>query len=96
MVAFVDIKDRKRFASEYVPGVIPSLKPFGGRVLAVSDDSKAKEGTVPPSRVVLIEFPELDAAEKWHASDVYAPLIEIRKATADTSMAMFPGGLNTR
>jgi uncharacterized protein (DUF1330 family) len=44
----------------------------------------------------MIEFPDLDRAQKWYESDVYAPLIALRKALATTSIVVLPGGLTAR
>jgi len=96
LIAFVDIRDRVRFAKEYVAPIGATLEPFGGRVLAVSDDPKTMEGSVPPGRAVIIEFPDLDRAEAWYASDAYTPLIALRKTMATTSLVMLPGGITTR
>jgi len=38
LIAFVDIRDRARFAKEYVPAV--------GRIIAVSDEARTLEGAV--------------------------------------------------
>jgi uncharacterized protein (DUF1330 family) len=88
LIAFVDIRDRARFAKEYVPAV--------GRIIAVSDEARTLEGAVPPGRTVIIEFPDLDRAQKWYGSDAYAPLIALRKALATTSIVVLPGGLTAR
>jgi uncharacterized protein (DUF1330 family) len=96
LIAFVDVHDRARFAKEYVAPVGPTLDPFGGRVVAVSDDAKTLEGAVPPGRTVIIEFPDLDRAQSWYASDAYAPLLELRKKIATTSMVILPGGVTAR
>ena len=96
LIAFVDIHDRARFAKEYVPPIGATLEPFGGRVIAASDEVRTLEGVVPPGRTVIIEFPDLDRARKWHASDAYAPLIALRKTLATTSIVVLPGGLTVR
>jgi uncharacterized protein (DUF1330 family) len=96
LIAFVDIHDRARFAKEYVPPISATLEPFEGRILAASDEAKTLEGAVPPGRAVIIEFPDLDRARKWYASDAYAPLIALRKTLATTSIVVVPGGLTVR
>src|SRR5262245_58929265 len=96
LIAFVDIHDHARFAKEYVPPIGGTLEPFGGRVIAVSDESRTLEGAVPPGRTVIIEFPDLDRAQKWYESDAYAPLIAVRKTLATTSIVVLPGGLTVR
>ena len=91
LIAFVDIHDSTRFTKEYVPPIAGTLEPYGGRVLAVSDEAETLEGTVPPGRSVLIEFPDLDRAQKWYASDAYAPLLTLRKEIATSSVVLLPG-----
>ena len=91
LVAFVDVHDRVRFAKEYVPPIAATLEPFGGRVLAASDDAVTLEGALPPGRTVIIEFPDLDRARGWYSSDAYAPLLELRESLATTSLAILPG-----
>jgi uncharacterized protein (DUF1330 family) len=91
LVAFVDVHDRDRFAKEYVPPIAATLQPFGGRILAASDEAMTLEGTLPAGRTVIIEFPDLDRARRWYSSDAYAPLIELRKSIATTSLAILPG-----
>jgi len=91
-IAFVDIHDRTRFAQDYVPLVASTLEPFGGRVVAASDETTTLEGSVPPGRTVLLEFPELDSARRWYASDAYAPLLAVRKSITTSSAVLLPGG----
>lgn len=93
VIAFVDIHDRARFAQEYVPPIAGTLEPYGGRVVAVSDEAETLEGSVPPGRTVIIEFPDLDSAQRWYASDAYAPLLALRKSLATTSLVILPGGI---
>ena len=91
MIAFVEVHDHDRFAKEYVPPIGATLEPFGGRVIAVSDQAETMEGKVPPGRTVIIEFPDLDRARGWYRSDAYAPLIRLRKTIATTSLVILPG-----
>src|SRR5262245_13671203 len=93
LIAFVEIHDRIRFAQEYVPPIASTLEPFGGRVVAASDEAQTVEGSVPPGRTVIIEFPDLDSARRWYASDAYAPLLTLRKSIATSSVVFLPGGL---
>jgi uncharacterized protein (DUF1330 family) len=91
LIAFVDIHDHTRFAQEYLPPIAGTLEGYGGRVIAATNEAKTLEGAVPPGRTVIIEFPDLDRAHAWYASDVYAPLISLRKAIATTSLVVPPG-----
>ena len=91
IIAFVDIHDRTRFAQEYLPPIAGTLEPYGGRVLAASDEARTLEGALPPGRTVILEFPDLDRAHKWYASDAYAPLLALRESIATTSLVALSG-----
>jgi uncharacterized protein (DUF1330 family) len=91
VIAFVEIHDRTRFAQEYLPGVGATFEPYGGRLLAASDDAETLEGVVPRGRAVVVEFPDLDSARKWYASDAYAPLLALREGIATTSLVVLQG-----
>ena len=49
------------------------------------------EGEWNPKRLVIIEFPDMDAARAWHASDAYAPLIELRQSASATDIVLVDG-----
>src|SRR5262249_32462676 len=91
VIAFVDIRDRDRFANEYVPPIAATLQPFSGKVVAATDEAVTLEGTLPTGRTVILEFPDLDRARGWYTSAAYAPLIALRKTIATTSLALLPG-----
>ena len=91
LIAFVEIHDQARFTKEYLEPIGATFAPYGARVLAASDEAKTLEGSVPPGRTVIIEFPDLESARKWYASDAYAPLISVRESLATTSLVMLPG-----
>ena len=94
IVAFVEIHDRKRFASEYAPGIPATLEPYGGRLLAACDEPKVLEGAAPPGRAVILEFPDPESARKWYESDAYAPLLALRLSLSTGWLAALPGGIN--
>ncbi len=96
MIAFVDIHDRARFAREYVPPIVGTLEPYGGRILAASDEARTLEGAAPAGRTVILEFPDLESAHKWYASDAYAPLLALRESIATSSLVSLAGGLTVR
>jgi uncharacterized protein (DUF1330 family) len=91
VIGFVDVHDAARFGKEYVPPTVASIVPYGGRVLAATDEVETMEGTVPAGRAVIIEFPDVERARNWYASDAYVPLIRLRKSLATTSLVIIPG-----
>jgi len=44
----------------------------------------APEGEKVPKRLAIVEFPTVEAAQKWHASREYAPAVKIRQEHATT------------
>lgn len=72
-------------ATEYRNLLGPTLEKHGGRTL-VANEPRVLEGDWNPRRVVVIEFPSMDALCDWYSSDEYAPLIRIRKEGAKTNM----------
>lgn len=68
------------------------IKKHGGRHLAASPAGEKLEGGRPvPSAVVIIEFPDADAAKAWHSDPEYQPLIELRNSGSTAEAMMVPG-----
>jgi len=84
LIMDIDWHDPDR-ATEYRKLLGPTLEKHGGRTL-VANEPHTLEGDWSPRRVVIIEFPSLDALRDWYGSDDYAPLIRIRKEGAKSSM----------
>ena len=68
----------------------------GGRFIARGGDIVVLEGDWTPARVVIIEFPDMEAARGWHESDDYAPLRELRQGASDTDILVVDGRLSRR
>lgn len=81
VIAEVDITDPEAY-KEYQRRVPDTVIQYGGRFLARGGKIVPKDGGWEPKRVIVIEFPSLEAAQKWYHSPEYAPLLDIRlKAT---------------
>lgn len=57
------------------------LKQHGGRVLAAAPPEHF-EGSEPPQRLVIFEFPDLASARSWYADPAHQPLIALRQSGA--------------
>ena len=81
------ITDPVKFG-EYVTKVRPMIAKHGGRYLTKGSSHKLPEGGHwKPERVVIIEFPDMDALDTWYNSPEYQPLIALRKScTSDQDM----------
>ena len=81
------ITDAVRF-DEYRSRAAPMIAKYGGRYLTKGGSQKMPEGGHwAPQRVVIIEFPSIEALDAWYKSSEYQPLIALRKAcTSDLDM----------
>ncbi len=84
LIADIDWHDQGR-AAEYRKLLGPTLEQHGGRTL-VANESRLLEGDWSPHRVVIIEFPDMDALLAWYKSAEYAPLIRLRNEGSKSRM----------
>jgi uncharacterized protein (DUF1330 family) len=90
LIAEVEITDPKAY-EEYrkiVPGTIAQ---YGGRYLVRGGTVETKEGGWTPSRVVVLEFDNLDQARKWYHSPEYAPALAIRARAGKSKVILVEG-----
>jgi uncharacterized protein (DUF1330 family) len=90
---FVDVirvTDRSKF-DEYKVLVRPVVEKFGGRYRAAGGRFDVVEGEWKPTHPVIIEFPSLEAAHRWHDSEEYRDLKAMRMASTDCSMVFIEG-----
>ena len=73
------ITDPAKF-EEYRTKVATMLAKHGGRYLTRGGSHKFPEGGHwKPERVVIIQFPDMQALNNWYTSSEYQPLIALRK-----------------
>jgi uncharacterized protein (DUF1330 family) len=63
----------------------------GGRFVVRGGRHEALEGDWAPVRLVIMEFPDVDAARGWYESDDYAALRELRQAGSKTDIVVVEG-----
>jgi uncharacterized protein (DUF1330 family) len=67
----------------YLEKAVPMIAKHGGHYLTRAGSHKILEGGYwQPNRVVIIEFPSMEALNAWYYSEEYRPLIELRKESA--------------
>jgi uncharacterized protein (DUF1330 family) len=85
MTAYVivetDITDPEQF-KRYMAVSPAAVAAGGGRFLVRGGDLAVLEGDWRPPRLVLLEFEDLDAVQRWYDSDAYR---EARKLRADAA-----------
>lgn len=90
VVVQVDVKDPARYEA-YKTMVPPSLAKFGGRFLVRGGKTHTMEGDWTPARFVLVEFPTVEQAKAWWASEEYAEAKALRQATAESQLIVVEG-----
>jgi uncharacterized protein (DUF1330 family) len=63
----------------------------GGRFIVRGGAHEVLEGDWHTVRLVVMEFPDADAARGWYHSDDYAPLRELRRGASDTDIVLVEG-----
>ncbi|TDH59963.1 DUF1330 domain-containing protein [Dankookia rubra] len=90
LVANIRVKDPAKFAA-YRDQVTPMIARFGGRYLIRGGAVTPVEGRPNLERVVVLEFPTMDALKTFYHSPNYAPLIALRQDAAEGDVALIEG-----
>jgi uncharacterized protein (DUF1330 family) len=85
-----DAWDQEKLA-EYRERNTDVVAAHGGRFIARGGAHETLEGDWAPKRLVIMEFPDIDAARGWYASDEYAALRELRQSASDTDIVVVEG-----
>jgi len=89
-IAFVNVTDPAKY-QEYSKLAGPATAKYGGKFVARGGVASVVEGKAPYNRVVVVEFPSVDAAKQFYASPEYAAAREKRIGAADFNMVIVEG-----
>lgn len=83
-----DITDRKRFVEQYAPYAPDVVRAHGGEFLIRASQAEAEllEGVHLPGSVIVVEFPDAAALQRFWDSDAYRRLSEVRRSTGKWSV----------
>jgi uncharacterized protein (DUF1330 family) len=70
------------------PGAVAS---GGGRFVVRGGELAVLEGDWSPSRLVMVEFPDLEAAKRWYESERYQEAKRLRDGAAELRMVAVEG-----
>ena len=90
VIADVEITDPEKY-KEYTAQTPDSIASHGGRFVVRGGSCQVLEGEWDPGRVVVIEFPDLDAALGWFHSDDYQELAQIRRSASTARILVVEG-----
>lgn len=90
IIVEIEIHDAKLYEDykKLTPG---SLLPYEGKFIVRGAQTESLEGDWNPQRIVVLEFPSVEKAKTWWASEEYAPAKAIRQSTSKTKMIVVEG-----
>ena len=95
MPAYVIIDTNVREAEKYEAYKAlarPLVEKFGGKYLSRGGELEVIDGELwRPTRMVLLEFPDGDAARAFFNCDEYQPVVAIRHEHADSTVVIVEG-----
>jgi uncharacterized protein (DUF1330 family) len=86
----VDVTDAEQY-DRYRPKAAASVEQYGGRYLVRGGASEVLEGDRVPHRLVVLEFPDADAARRWYHSPEYREAKATRAGAATGSFVLVEG-----
>ena len=87
VVVTVEIHDPERY-QRYIQLAPPSIGLYGGKYLTRGGAVEVLEGEWQPRRFVVLEFPDMDAARRWHGSPEYAEARALRQSCATSTLLL--------
>jgi uncharacterized protein (DUF1330 family) len=90
VIADVQVRDQEGF-QEYHDGVPGVIAAHGGRYVVRGGRTETLEGDWSPTRVVILEFEDLEQARAWYESAEYQRLRQSRERAAVVSLVLVPG-----
>jgi uncharacterized protein (DUF1330 family) len=86
----VEVTDAEQY-DRYRPLAAASVEQYGGRYIVRGGASEVLEGDRVPHRLVVLEFPDADAARRWYHSPEYAEAKATRAGAAVGSFVIVEG-----
>ena len=90
IVTQIEITDPETFET-YRAQVPPILEKYGGEFIVRGGDREVLEGDWPWRRMVILKFPDREAAKAWHASAEYQGPKALRQAASKANMIVVDG-----
>jgi uncharacterized protein (DUF1330 family) len=90
VVIETDINDPKQY-ERYKAASPHAVHSGGGQFLVRGGELAVLEGDWDPARLVILEFPDLEAVKRWYDSPEYAEARQLREGAADLRMVAVEG-----
>lgn len=90
IIVDVEVTDPDTYA-EYRGPAAETVEELGGRYLVRGGRCETLQGDWAPSRIVVLEFPDMGAATRWWSSPEYEPVRALRHRAAQSRMIAVEG-----
>jgi len=90
VIVETDIHDPEQY-EQYKAASPGAVAAGGGRFVVRGGELAVLEGDWQPSRLVVLEFEDLEAAKRWYASDRYQEAKKLRDGAARLNMVAVQG-----
>jgi uncharacterized protein (DUF1330 family) len=90
VIAEIAVVDTEVY-EQYKPLAAASIAAHNGVYRARGGTVEPLEGEAPAGRVVVLEFPSLQAANDWYHSEEYKPVMPLRHASAESRVFIVEG-----
>jgi uncharacterized protein (DUF1330 family) len=90
MIVNVDVQDNATY-EEYKAKVPDLIRKHGGEYLVRGGKFVIVEGNLEPSRLVILRFPDIAAAQGFYNDPEYQPLKAVRKRASKTDIVLVEG-----
>jgi uncharacterized protein (DUF1330 family) len=90
VVIETDINDPAQY-ERYKTASPDAVHSGGGRFVARGGELAVLEGDWDPSRLVILEFPDLEAVKRWYDSPQYVEARKLREGAANLRMVAVQG-----
>ena len=90
IIAQINVTNPEKY-QEYAKLAGPASAKHGGRFLVRGGTKTTLEGDIPYQRIVVTEFPDIEAAKRFYHSVEYQAAREKRLGAADFNMVIMEG-----
>ena len=90
VIVETNVSDLEQY-ERYKEAAPPSIAAYGGRYLVRGGELAVFEGDWDPTRIVVLEFPDLETAKRWFASEEYGEARKLREGAARLNVVAVEG-----
>ena len=82
-IGVINIKNREAYAAEVIGPGRASIEAHGGMPLVIGDVKESMDGSQAANRIVVVEFPSIEAVNAWRDSEDGTRVREAIERNAD-------------